>query len=215
MIYYSLDPQTGELVGSGVALKSPRDNTWLIPAHAVTEPPPEALDGHARVWTGDAWSQVPDHRGETWYAADGTSVVIEALGPPSDLTPAPPLAVVKVWRVRAAAGELESRLAERAISVTTSAGTHTYGVDQKTRDNVKDVMFGVLLGATPNPRPWTPKGALAPVMLTHDDLKAVAGAIGNDYDAHVQAYLVHKAAISAAPDLAAVMAYDITAGWPT
>lgn len=214
MIIYHLDPGSGELVGTGVARKAPVGDDWLIPAHAVTEPPPDAIAGHARVWTGEAWTQVPDHRGETWYAADGTPSVIDALGTPADLSPAPPLAALKAWRVREAAIELERRIDVRAITVSTSAGTHSYGVDRGTLDNLRTVALGILLGTTPNPRPWTPKGANDPVMVTHDDLKAVSGAVGAAYDAYVQAYLRHKAAIAALADVSAVTAYDVSTGWP-
>lgn len=215
MRIYHLDRITGELVGEGDARESPLEpGVFLIPAHATATEPPAAQEGHARVWDGSAWTQVPDHRGETWHTPDGAPVVIETLGIPLNMTVDPPLAVAKAQRIRAAADALETRIAARVISVTTSAGTHAYGVDHATRDNLKTVVLGILLNATPNPRPWTPKGAGA-VMLTHDDLKAVAAAVGQDYDIHVQAYLTHKAAISALGSVAAVTAYDIATGWPS
>lgn len=215
MRIYHLDRVTGELVGEGEARESPLEpGVFLIPAHATATEPPAAQSGHARVWDGSAWTQVPDHRGETWHTPEGVPVVIETLGTPVTMTVDPPLVVAKAQRIRAAAVTLETRLAGRAISVTTTAGSHSYGVDRGTIDNFQKVTLGILLGTTPNPRPWTPKGALASVMLTHDDLRAVASAVGNDYDGHVQAYLVHKAAISALGSVAAVAAYDITAGWP-
>lgn len=126
----------------------------------------------------------------------------------------PPVEVAMATRIAAAWAECERRLNAGAVSVTTSAGTHLYGTDTSTQGNVEKALMGVLAGLTPSPRPWTPKAATAPILITHDDVKLIAGAIGAAYDAHVQAYLVHKGAIKSLTDAASVLAYDITSGWP-
>ena len=123
--------------------------------------------------------------------------------------------VARRARIGAAWAEAERRCEAGSVTVTTSAGTHAYGTDRSTQDNILRALAGVLAGLTPDPRPWTPKGATSPVMLTHADIKLVAGAIGAAYDAHVQAYLVHKGSILALADVAQIAAYDVTSGWPS
>jgi hypothetical protein len=128
----------------------------------------------------------------------------------------PPLDDQKATLVAAAWAECNRRIEAGQVDVTTSAGTHPYGLDKVTQDNVQKVLLGVLTNSTPNPRDWTPKNALAPISVTHADIGIIAAAVGNAYDAHIQAYLAHKAAIIALADQAAVDAYDVTTGhWPT
>lgn len=117
--------------------------------------------------------------------------------------------VAEAWRV------MQSRVALATVEVVTSAGTHTYGIDATTQDNLQKALLGMIASLTPNPRPWTPKGMTAPVMLTHDDVRLVAGQVGATYDAFVQAYLAHKAVISGLADLIAVAAYDLNQSWPS
>lgn len=101
------------------------------------------------------------------------------------------------------------------ISVATSAGTYTYGIDANSRDNIQSVMIGVLAGITPNPRPWTPKGSNAAISVTYADIGAIAGALGAAYDAMIQRYFAHKEAIKALTTSADVASYDVTTGWPS
>jgi hypothetical protein len=76
---------TGEFVGSSAADPDPMlDGEFLIPAFSTTVEPPDQQAGWARVWSGSAWEQVLDHRGETWWGPDGNPVVIEELGNPVD-----------------------------------------------------------------------------------------------------------------------------------
>lgn len=75
--------QTGELVSDGLADESPLEpGTYLVPAHATTVKPPEPRTGEARVWNGDEWSYVVDHRGETRWTDHLTSYVVDELGEP-------------------------------------------------------------------------------------------------------------------------------------
>ena len=124
------------------------------------------------------------------------------------------LDVTRRARIGEAWAEAERRCEAGSVTVTTSAGMHAYGTDRATQDNIMRALAGVLAGLTPDPRPWTPKGGSSAVMLTHADIKLVAGAIGAAYDAHVQAYLGHKAAILELADAGAIAAYDLSSGWP-
>lgn len=127
----------------------------------------------------------------------------------------PPLDEQKAALVSNAWADFSLRIEAGQVDVTTSAGTHPYGLDTVTQDNIQKVLLGVLTSSTPNPRAWTPKNALAPISVTHADIGVIASAIGAAYDAHIQAYLTHKTAIMALADQAAVDAYDVTSGyWP-
>lgn len=87
MLIYWLNPVSREFVGVGTANEDPlTPGRYAIPADATTVEPPTAEEGCARVFDGEAWSQVPDHRGETWYRGHGNPIVIETLAVPGDLT---------------------------------------------------------------------------------------------------------------------------------
>ncbi len=124
------------------------------------------------------------------------------------------LAPQRTSRIEDAWAVMAQRLAIGRVTVATSAGTHDYGIDGVTQDNISKACLGVALGITPPTRAWTPKGATASITVTHDDLKAIALAIGNAFDAHVQAYLGHKAAILSLTTADAIAAYDVGTGWP-
>lgn len=98
MKVYSYDRQTRELVGTSYADPDPlEEGNLLIPAHATHIEPPAPRAGFAVVWNGAAWGYVPDHRGETWFTADGLAVTILEPGDPvvrgllrEDPSPPPP-----------------------------------------------------------------------------------------------------------------------------
>lgn len=91
---YNFHPATGEYIGEGLADPSPMEpGVWLYPAHSTETAPPAAGPGQAAIFDGESWSLVADHRGETWFTAEGQAIVIDALGDPAqlDLLPeAPP-----------------------------------------------------------------------------------------------------------------------------
>lgn len=76
-------PTSGELIAEGQADESPLEpGTYLVPAHATTVKPPEPRTGEARVWNGNEWSYVVDHRGETRWTDHVTGYVVDELGEP-------------------------------------------------------------------------------------------------------------------------------------
>jgi hypothetical protein len=105
---------------------------------------------------------------------------------------------------------MERRIEAASVTV----GGYSYGLDRGTQDNLSKAAMGLSLGLVNNPRPWTPKGALAPILVTNNELKSIIAAVGNAYDAYVQAYLAHKAAIMALNTPEAVRSRDISIGWP-
>lgn len=126
----------------------------------------------------------------------------------------PSLADAQAARTAAVWAELQSRLEVASVAVTTAAGTYSYGLDPVTQDNLAKAVLGVLIGTTPDPRAWTPRGETLPISISHAEVQAIAAAVGLAYEAHMQAYLAHKAAIRALTTVAAVEAYDIADGWP-
>jgi hypothetical protein len=59
------------------------EGEWLLPGNCTAEAPPAAGAGQAARWTGAAWEIVPDHRGETWWSAQGAAIRIDSLGDPA------------------------------------------------------------------------------------------------------------------------------------
>lgn len=79
-------PTTGEFMGSGKADVDPMTpGAWLIPANVTLAPVPPYPPPPKRAWvySGTEWVSAPDHRGETWWTAYGTPVVITGLGDPA------------------------------------------------------------------------------------------------------------------------------------
>lgn len=60
MKIYHYHPETGVLLGEGVADESPLEkNVWLIPAHATTQEPLAVEAGHRCVYNGFHWKVEP------------------------------------------------------------------------------------------------------------------------------------------------------------
>ena len=84
---YAFAPGTGELLASFQADPDPEGDGFLIPWGATDKVPPKVPAGEAAVWASEGWSLRPNHRGETWYDADGRAVMIEQLGDPAAFDP--------------------------------------------------------------------------------------------------------------------------------
>lgn len=77
MNVYKYDEKTKEYIRTEQAQLDPLEtkkqqkNVYLLPANATFAEPPEAQEGFARVWNGEAWKQVEDNRGvEYWMPED-------------------------------------------------------------------------------------------------------------------------------------------------
>lgn len=78
MNVYKYNEKTKEYIGTEQAQLDPLEtkkqqkNIYLLPANATFKEPPEAHEGFARVWNGEAWEQVEDNRGtEYWLPGEG------------------------------------------------------------------------------------------------------------------------------------------------
>jgi hypothetical protein len=92
MDIYHYHPETFEFVGAGKADADPlQAGNWLIPASATTVQPIAPQTGFAVCFDKGVWGYVEDHRGETWWNADGKEITISELGPiPADYENSPP-----------------------------------------------------------------------------------------------------------------------------
>lgn len=50
--------------------KKQQKNIYLLPANATFTAPPAEKEGFARVWNGEAWQEVEDHRGTEYWLPD-------------------------------------------------------------------------------------------------------------------------------------------------
>lgn len=81
---YNYHPESGEFLGASEADPDPMNpGGFLIPGSATTvEPPDPTADRRVLAWRDDAWIEIEDHRGETWWTADGKAMTINQIGNP-------------------------------------------------------------------------------------------------------------------------------------
>jgi len=121
MKIYDYD-ENGVFLRERDARRDPRNpDRFVIPGRATTIEPPAQIAGHARVFKDGAWSQVEDHRGETYWLADKSEHVVKDLGPLPDgalsAKPAPSLAERKAAAIAQAqdiANNIRRTIAESA-----------------------------------------------------------------------------------------------------
>jgi hypothetical protein len=125
-----------------------------------------------------------------------------------------PLQDLKSRRILDAQAVRDGLIESGVTLVTVSSVPYEFGTDAKSRENILAVISAISAGIpVPNPRPWTPKGSILPVMCSHDDLKAIGAALLTKTDALYQKYFTHKAAIAVLTTAADVMAYNVNTGW--
>lgn len=78
---HNFDAETGAYLSTAKARLDPLDRKPMVPANATLIAPPAQKEGMVRVFNGDAWAQVEDHRGKTYWLADKSEHVVENLGP--------------------------------------------------------------------------------------------------------------------------------------
>jgi len=93
MKIYNVHPVTSEYLGDSLADPDPLiEGSWLIPANAYTDAPPQYGKNQAVVRDGDVWKVVDDFRGTVYYTDSSDPHVIEDLGVvvPDNATDTPP-----------------------------------------------------------------------------------------------------------------------------
>lgn len=116
-----------------------------------------------------------------------------------------------------AAYEYMSLLQEETIvevEIASIGDVCQFQCDTDSRENIIGINTAISIGlSVPNPRPWTPKGAQTPVMVTHEEFAAIGQAILNKKDELYQIYFAHKTAINALSGYWDVITYDYTTGY--
>ena len=85
MKIYCFEQDTKEYIGAEDALLDPletkkqRKNVYLIPANAVLEEPPAAVEGKAIIYS-DGWQVVPDNRGKEAVNSDCGRFTVDYIG---------------------------------------------------------------------------------------------------------------------------------------
>jgi hypothetical protein len=90
---YNYHPQTGEYLGQSRADESPLEpGAYLMPAHSTDLAPPVPPRHMVAVFRSGRWDAEEDHRGKTYWLADGTRHTVSTIGPmPAEaLDKAPP-----------------------------------------------------------------------------------------------------------------------------
>lgn len=83
-ILYHYHPDLGTFSGQSDARPCPITGTPLVPGHTTLIAPPPETSGRVRVFHADAWHYVEDHRGTTYWLADGSEHRMDQLGPLPD-----------------------------------------------------------------------------------------------------------------------------------
>jgi len=82
--YYAFDPKSGQYLGWDFARPDPLEvGRYLFPANTTKIAPPAESDHLTACFLNGTWRLVSDHRGTTWYRADGRRQVVLDLGDPA------------------------------------------------------------------------------------------------------------------------------------
>lgn len=219
MITYQTD-DAGLLVGEVEARESPLEpGVFLIPAGCLETPPPDELVGHVRRWTGEAWEQVADHRGETWF--DGIlAVTIDYLGDPAErgLSPTAPAPTFEDLRSSKLAATNTAAALLLAAGAPVGGGLHVALDDGSRADLTAMAATAAASGTVSWPgsysRGWISIENVRIPIATPAAGLALAATVGDWYARLVQHRRDLKDEVLAAQDLAALDAIDINAGWP-
>jgi hypothetical protein len=107
-----------------------------------------------------------------------------------------------------------NKIEEAVVPVTISGQSYDFGCDREARENIMGILQAITIGIpVDNPKYWSPRNAVTPVLCTHDELKTIGGSILAKKDAQMQVYFMHRAFLMSYDTLNEVDAYDFTGGW--
>lgn len=196
----------GEYIGTEEALLDPLEtelqgeNVYLLPANATFIEPPEAQESFARVWNGEAWQEVEDHRGtEYWLPGDvyGTPAhEMTELGPlPEGATTTAPEKTLDELK----ADKLEALKAERDTKEVEPIeyNGHLYDYDDKARDRINAAIIALELAGAEASLEWTCADN-TDATVTAADLRNIIAAVAVRSNTLHIAYRTAKTAVEAA-----------------
>ena len=202
MLVYNFDPTSGEFLSSSPADESPlQPGVYLIPANATPLAPPTATTGTAPVFVNGSWSLVADHRGDTYWTADGVKQIMTNLGdfPQGSTQSEPPPSLDDLKATAAAAIDAACAAAiTSGFKSSALVASYTYPSQQTDQFNLSaNVMSSLLPGLASG---WTTPqlcedstGAWA----YRDHTAAQIQQVGSDAKAAIQASLIKKATLQA------------------
>lgn len=200
MQIYLYSHETGEHVGVGLADPDPMDaENFLHPAFSTPIAPPTVAAKQAAIFAAGAWSIVPDHRGETWFAGHGEPRAIIALGDPAALgytasepqaPPAPPPTVAELSAYNA-----DARWRKEVAGA--AWGGHIIDTDRESGQSKLLAEFVAIAGGLrADPSPWKFRGDDW-VDLSNADMSAVCLAGRDHVAAQFAIERINRAAIDA------------------
>lgn len=206
MNVYRYDELTKEYIGYEEALLDPLEtdlkgeNVYLLPANATFIEPPEAQESFARVWNGEAWQEVEDHRGtEYWLPEDkfgAPAREMKELGalPEGATTTAPEKTLDELK-----ADKLEALKAERDTKEVEPIeyNGHLYDYDDKARDRINAAIIALELAGAEASLEWTCADN-TDATVTAADLRNIIAAVAVRSNTLHIAYRTAKTAVEAA-----------------
>lgn len=164
MNVYKYNEQTKEYIRTEEAMLDPLEtkkqqkNIYLLPANATFTAPPAEKEGFARVWGGENWQEVEDHRGtEYWLPGEGYGTPaheMKDLGPlPEGATTSAPEKTLDELK----ADKLEALKAERDTKEVEPIeyNGHLYDYDDKARDRINAAIIALELAGAEASLEWT------------------------------------------------------------
>ena len=196
----------GEYIGTEEALLDPLETeqqekeVYLLPGNATFTAPPAEKEGFARVWTGESWQEVEDHRGtKYWLPGEGYGTQaheMKELGPlPEGATTTAPEKTLDELK----ADKLEALKAERdtkEVELIEYNG-HLYDYDDKARDRINAAIIALELAGAEASLEWTCADN-TDATVTAADLRNIIAAVAVRSNTLHIAYRTAKTAVEAA-----------------
>lgn len=180
--------------------KKQSKNIYLLPANATFTAPPAEKEGFARVWNGEAWQEVEDHRGtEYWLPGEGYGTPaheMKELGPlPEGATTTAPEKTLDELK----ADKLEALKAERDTKEVEPIeyNGHLYDYDDKARDRINAAIIALELAGAEASLEWTCADN-TDATVTAADLRNIIAAVAVRSNTLHIAYRTAKTAVEAA-----------------
>lgn len=179
--------------------KSP-SGAWNVPGDCTATAPPAAKEGFARVWNGEAWQEVEDHRGtEYWLPGDVYGMPahkMKELGAlPEGATTTEPeqtLDELKTDKLAALKAERDNKEVEPI-----EYNGNSFDYDEKARDRINAAIIALEVAGESASLEWTAADN-TDVTVTAADLKGIISAVAVRSNALHVAYRAAKEQVAAA-----------------
>lgn len=206
MNVYRYDELTKEYIGTEEALLDPLETeqqekeVYLLPANATFTAPPAEKEGFARVWNGEAWQEVEDHRGtEYWLPGDvyGTPAhEMTELGPlPEGATTTAPEKTLDELKADKIAALKAERDQKEVLPIEYNGNSFDY--DDKARDRINAAIIALDMAGKEATLQWTTANNTN-ATVTAQDLRNIIASVAMRSNTLHEQYRAAKEAINAA-----------------